>query len=383
MSNYYQYFSDPPSANPAGINKLKEDYLAGKIPMLNFVNFQKISAEAKKYGSYIRNNYKRLVIIGTGGSILNPKMFFPFSDHKIEVIFLDNTEQDNLFYLLKQINPAEDFFLVISKSGETAEILALVLTLFKLNSINPHNWLMITEKNHNSLHRLASDNNIAVLEHPADIGGRFASFTLVSLLPAAVFGLSVEHIFLAAQRAIEELLLPSSSAHIGAAALVSQGKNMLVSIIYSYKLTPYNEWYRQIIAESLGKEGKGFTVIPSLGQIDRHSQLQLYLEGPRDKFFSVITNDEIENLPSLEQFNGYNLTAIMHKMQDVTLENLQAYKLPYRHIRLDDINVDALVYLIVQSLIETLLIADLWQINPLSQPAVDSGKIMIKQSFGA
>ncbi len=136
-----------------------------------------------------------------------------------------------------------------------------------------------------------------MLDHDPGVGGRFSALTNVGLLPAAVLGLDIAAIRKGAGVALSSVLAKKTAAEVpaalGAALSVglaeSKGKSISVLMAYSDRLERFTHWFVQLWAESLGKDGKGTTPVGALGPVDQHSQVQLYLGGPRDKLFTVVS----------------------------------------------------------------------------------------------
>ena len=148
----------------------------------------------------------------------------------------------------------------------------------------------------------------------------------------------------------------------------------------------FTDWYRQLWAESLGKNSFGSTPINSMGTVDQHSQLQLYLEGNRDKFFNFIIaknhkNDfKIKDLVGCETlFGGKKLSKILEVEHQTTIEVLNQKKLPIRIFEIDDVNEKVIAGLMMQMFLETIVVAYAQDINPFDQPAVELRKDLAKK----
>ena len=134
-----------------------------------------------------------------------------------------------------------------------------------------------------------------MLEHDTGVGGRFSVLTNVGLLPAAALGLDIGAIRDGAATALAPVLAQARARRCArrrrrrAGDRARQGKPIAVMMAYADRLERFTRWYVQLWAESLGKDGKGTTPIAALGPVDQHSQLQLFIAGPRDKLFTVIT----------------------------------------------------------------------------------------------
>ena len=147
----------------------------------------------------------------------------------------------------------------------------------------------------NGLRELFAAHAVALLDHDPGIGGRFSVLTNVGLLPAAVLGLDIGAVREGAGRALAPVLADQPPADVPAAVgaafgrVRAKGKHISVMMAYADRLERFTRWYVQLWAESLGKDGKGTTPVAALGPVDQHSQLQLFIGGPRDKLFTVIT----------------------------------------------------------------------------------------------
>jgi glucose-6-phosphate isomerase len=158
-------------------------------------------------------------------------------------------------------------------------------------------------------------------------------------------------------------------------------------MVYQNALQPLSQWYRQMWAESLGKQGKGSTPITALGTVDQHSQLQLYLDGPRDKLFTLFLRNTSEQgalvnidenltkeFPQLEYLQGKTVGKIHHASGEATAMALRNQDLPVRLFRFDQLDEKLLGSLWMHIALETVLMAHLLEINAFDQPAVEEGK---------
>ena len=133
-----------------------------------------------------------------------------------------------------------------------------------------------------------------LLDHEDEIGGRFSVFTNVGLLPAIWAGGNVEKIRAGAARSWPVLQVRQKimrrfwgrhaiGAYGGGAQYFSDDGLCRPAGALAF-------WYRQLWAESLGKEGKGSVPVNALGPVDQHSQMQLYMAGPDDKFYTLLSH---------------------------------------------------------------------------------------------
>jgi glucose-6-phosphate isomerase len=153
---------------------------------------------------------------------------------------------------------------------------------------------------------------------------------------------------------------------------------------YSNKLVPFASWYCQLWAESLGKQGRGLTPVRAFGPLDQHSQLQLYLDGPSDKFFTLLVLDAggrgarvaLDGLddPRIAYLGGRTLGDVVAAAQRSTAETLAASGRPTRVIELSDVDELTMGTIFMHFMLETVIAAKLLGVDPFDQPAVEDGK---------
>ena len=256
-----------------------------------------------------QDEFSDVVLLGTGGSSLGAQTFCNlYSRTSPKIHFMDNIDPQTFHEKLNELVPQSTGFLVISKSGSTAETLMQFLTVIEYwrshysEETLQHHFCIISEDKPSPLHRLADHWHIPFLPHPHDLGGRFSAFSLVGLLPVAIVGGKPEKIRSGAKHILEQTFEQGSfeekQALLGAALItglsLTQQKNTTIFMPYTDRLQSLAYWHRQLWAESLGKEGKGIIPVPAKGAVDQHSQLQLYLQGPKDKSYSLLHVKEFE-----------------------------------------------------------------------------------------
>lgn len=411
MSNYTQHiescFSD--SAGNSGVNKadfnnvlaLVEPFVTeisqSKLPLVAHLKINDDVDEIISTAHHMRNKFDTLVVLGTGGSILNPKSLCALKSSKndYKIYLADSIDPEIFENKIRKLDFERTAFLAISKSGGTLETLSqtlicLDLTKQKLKEEFNQHWFFITDPVDNSFRKLAHEINAKVLDHPREIGGRYSGLTAVGLLPAAFSGLDVAKIRSGALSIVDDIIDNKNQSMVVQAAalhycLFSQKVNLSVILPYIAKLTNFTEWYCQIVAESLGKEGRGVTPIRAIGPLDQHSQLQLFLDGPKDKFINVITqkkhngsfkiNNQFAATKNFSVINDKTLADILCAEQQATIETLQKRKCPVRHIEIETLNEEVIGALMMQTMLEVILIGKLMKINPFDQPAVELGKV--------
>jgi glucose-6-phosphate isomerase len=296
-------------------------------------------------------------------------------------------------------------FVAISKSGGTAETLmqtiAALAAIKQAGLVAPEHFLGLTEAAHankpNGLRALCDAHKIAMLDHDPDVGGRYSALTNVGLLPAAMLGLDIAAIRAGAARALAPVLDGHEPARIPAAAgaalavalAQTRGKSITVMLAYADRLERFTRWYVQLWAESLGKDGKGTTPLAALGPVDQHSQLQLFMAGPRDKLFTVVTGADAGRGPRMPadlarlageaDFAGRTIGDLVAAEGRATAEVLARNGCPVRTIHLSALDEAALGELLMHFMLETVIAARLLGVDAFDQPAVEEGKVLAKR----
>ena len=227
--------------------------------------------------------YNSIVIIGMGGSIMGTEAIYNFFKNKIKkkVYFLNNIDIEKIKAIKKTVNFKKTLFIVTSKSGNTIETLANTFYL-KVLSKNKNNIVIISEKKNNYLFSISKKMNLFYVEHKNSVGGRYSVLSEVGIIPSYLFGLNIKKLRNNLSNCLfgkDELFLKNSSIKLAILLNKTKYKN-LVFKNYEPSVEKFLFWCQQLIAESLGKNGKGFFPVISNGPKDHHSLLQLYLDGP-------------------------------------------------------------------------------------------------------
>lgn len=338
--------------------------------------------------------FKRVIHLGTGGSSLGPQALFHFlRDEKVKFDFFDNIDPILFIEKLADVDWVNTGVLVVSKSGNTAETLvqlATILDFFKKHGIAiSQNMAVMCQTDNNALHEFAKENNCLIVPHQPDIGGRFAVFAEVGVLPGLIAGFDMNSF----QKGARDLWIDfkqQQGDHAVSLAAVHLAATKLhpVNFIYAERLRVYGAWFAQAWAESLGKtnitgEKCGTTPVCAMGAVDQHSQLQLYLGGTLDKFFTFLECDNALDLSVVDlkiahqSYCGVRdktLKQLYRAELLATYQTMQEANLPLRRISLDEINTYNLGQLMMSAVLEILVVAKMWQVNPFDQPAVEHGK---------
>lgn len=345
-----------------------------------------------------------VLVLGIGGSSLGGQTLLALREarqaDRPNLHFIDNVDPATWQETLAQLDPKDVHVLAVSKSGGTAETLAqaLIASEYLATALGPAQTTaqitVVTEPGDRPLRRLAERLGCVVIDHDPEVGGRFSALTGVGLLPVLIAGLNA-----AAVRDGAASVLASfaddpvkSAASQGAALAVGlgdSGRSSQVVLSYADRLERFAAWHAQIWAESLGKEGKGTTPVPARGVTDQHSQLQLWLDGPRDKWVTVLGHDTAGEGPvidtagdgDLAYLEGRTLGDLMAAEHEATVESLAAAGVPLRRFLLDRIDEAAIGALMAHFMLETILAAGLMGIDPFGQPAVEDGKVRARSKL--
>lgn len=333
-------------------------------------------------------NLDTVVLLGTGGSSLGAQtIYHAFKNNsRKKFIFLDNIDPFTLTQVSKEIDLLKTGFLVISKSGNTPETLSQFLffkEFYAAENLKKH-FFIITEEKQSALTTFCDLYSLQTVDHPTDIGGRYSVFSVVGMIPAALMGLNPSQFKAGAISICEDVTdnpsLIYSDWHYNH---YLEGKTLTVVMPYCDRLKLLPVWFRQLWAESLGKEGKGLTPIDANGTVDQHSQVQLYLDGPKDKTFTLLWVEEMNQTkafetsashPSLNILKTKTLNDLYRAEYQALYDTVDSKNLPIRKIeisKLDEFNLGKLMMLFV---LETILVAKLMNVDPFDQPAVELGK---------
>jgi len=369
-------------------------------------------AEIAQQAEALAGLAQQVLVLGIGGSSLGGQALVALADRgfgprpgRPRLRFLDNVDPDSLGLQAAALEPAHAALLIVSKSGGTIETLAQALALLPpflrlAPAERRRRVLAITELPDSPLGRLARDHNLTLLPHEPQLGGRFTALSAVALLPAALAGLDIAAVRAGAAAVMQALRASPEAAPpvLGAAAMVAlaeTGASQQVLMPYCDRLAVFGGWFCQLWAESLGKAGRGQTPVRALGTVDQHSQLQLFLEGPRDKAFTLIRLETRGQGPRLDpalaattlpELGRRTIGDLFEAEARATADTLRAAGLPLREFLLPRLDERALGALLQHFLVETLLAGSLLGVSPFGQPAVEAGKQLARrylQEMGA
>jgi len=399
----------------SSLDWLRARHADGRLPLLRLPETRSDLETIRDTARQLADRATDIVILGTGGSSLGGQTLAQLAGFAVagvgalrappQLHFIDNLDPDSFQTLLARLPHATTRFIAISKSGGTAE--TLMQTIAALSAIQsqglqtriPDIFLGITEPakagKPNGLRDLLGKYRVPMLDHDTGVGGRYSALTNVGLLPAAMLGLDVAAVREGAGLALAPVLAKKPAAQVPAAigaalsVALSESKSISVMMAYCDRLQRFTHWYVQLWAESLGKGGKGTTPVAALGPVDQHSQLQLFIGGPRDKLFTVITVDGAGSGPPIDGdlariagepgFAGKTIGDLVAAEGRATAETLAKNGCPVRTIHISKLDEESLGELIMHFMLETIIAAHLLGIDAFDQPAVEEGKVLAKK----
>ena len=393
------------------LDKIRHWHDSNELPLLKLPARRDDLAALKSHAERFAG-FEHVVVMGSGGSSLSGKTLVALKDQgfgplkgRPKLWFVDNIDPATFSTLIDRLPLGRTGFIAISKSGGTPETIAAFLTLTAAleakagKSALASNLLVITEATDNPLRRLATAMGCTILEHDPKVGGRFSALSLVGMLPAMIAGLDCAAVREGAASVLDPVLAANDvtgiAPAIGAALSVGlareKGINITVLMPYVDRLNTFAFWYRQIWAESLGKDGNGTTPAVALGTVDQHSQVQLYLGGPTDKLFTFLIQDTAGRGPvlqpgsdkALDYLAGRTMGDLLMAEADATAATTVKAGRPTRVIRVAEVDERTIGALMMHFILETIFAAHLWKIDAFDQPAVEDGKVLTRQYLSA
>jgi glucose-6-phosphate isomerase len=393
--------------NPNDINSLKEqlriihsDIAQRRLPELHFLdlpdqNTEEINAMAHS----IRSNSNYFLLLGVGGSALGARALVealkPLYNLKNypKIFIYDNVDPATLKSILSIINLNKTTVNVVTKSGSTVETMAsfLILTdvLKKTHGDEFSKWIIATtDPEKGILREIAKKEGFKTLPVHPDVVGRFSVLSPVGLLLASVAGINIKGILKGAKdmlmRCTEEDPWKNPAYMCGVLMYLMEQKKKNISALvpYSDRLKAFSEWYCQLWAESLGKNGMGQTPYPSTGVTDQHSQLQLWIEGPKDKVITFISIEDYgedifissQGINALNYLDNHTLGELIRAEQEATELALVKAGVPNMRLNVPIIDSYYLGQLFLFFELVTAVTGMLRGINPFNQPGVEEGK---------
>lgn len=364
--------------------------------------FERIKAAAEK----IRNDSDVLIVIGIGGSYLGARAAIEFlgspfynnlESNKLKVYFVGNNLSGSYLNNILKLCKGKDLSVnVISKSGTTTES-ALAFRVFKELMEEKYGKeeakkriYATTDKSRGTLKNLSDKEGYQTFVIPDDVGGRYSVLTAVGLLPIAAAGFDIDAVMRGAQQACKDFAQPTSEndCYKYAAArniLYRKGKSCEIMASYEPNWAMMNEWYKQLFAESEGKDQKGIFPTSVTFSTDLHSVGQFIQDGSRNMFETVVSfkkpNDDYFVKADKENFDGLNFLA-ERPMSEINKKAMQGTILAHVNggmpnivLEVDGMDEENLGYIIYFFEKACAVSGYMLGVNPFNQPGVEDYKV--------
>jgi len=360
------------------------------------------------------NSLKYVVVVGIGGSNLGAQAIYEAIrlklqialSHSPRIIFADTNnprEAEALAQFIGQkVHSKDEIVLnIITKSGTTSESVAnasflLEILKNKFGDADALSRVVVTTDENSALWKIAIDKKIEVLPIPKMVGGRYSVFSCVGIFPLLLAGINVQELLAGARESAEKCyngdIIINPGLVSASTLFLSLKKGIAISncFLFHSELEGVGKWWRQLTAESLGKNGLGVTPIVSIGSTDLHSMVQLYFGGPQDKFTNFVYAADEQYAHALvpkesifeslsPDIRGKDFADIMKAILMGTEEAYKENKMPFIETILPDISERSIGAFMQMKMIETMLLAKLWNINAFDQPEVENYKKHTKE----
>ena len=387
----------------------------GVLGFLDLPRDKALHDQSRAFAKGARGKFDDVVLLGIGGSALGPiALHHALNARDWNTLtkkerrgrprfhVLDNVDPGTIAHVMARVKLDRTLFLVISKSGGTAETMAQYLIVrgalnAALGARARHHLVFVTDPKNGALRDIARQEGVAALDIPPNVGGRFSVLTPVGVLPAALLGMKTTALLAGAadmeKRCRAATLRENPGAVFGVLQWLADtrvGRGIHVLMPYSDPLADLAAWFVQLWAESLGKHrtpddpGVGPTPLASHGVTDQHSQVQLFMEGTPNKTVAFIQLAEHpvdvaiptlhQDVPELAYLGGHNLGELIDIERRATAGALARRGRPNLTILLDhadEWHVGALMMLLE---VATIYAGHLYGVNALNQPGVELGK---------
>jgi len=353
---------------------IKDKVLIKKYPLLKSMSKEYQYSYPKKKIKFF-NRFSEVNLVGIGGSILGAETIHNFLKHKVKKKF--NFYNNLNFQNIPKTNK-KNINIVISKSGNTLETVSNFNLLLQNQKKNKN--IILCEDKKNFLRSLGKKLKAEIFEHKNYIGGRYSVLSEVGMLPAELMGLNEKKFkrfnYLVKNKYFINSLIENV---ISINNFITKGKTNLVILNYDEKSDSLFHWYQQLLAESLGKKKKGIFPIVSTMPRDNHSLLQLYLDGPKNNFYTIFSSREkrSQKLNNKYLINNYsilknkNINNILESQKKATENVFRRAKIPFRSFEIINRSEQTLGELFCFFILETILLGYLLKVNPLDQPKVE------------
>lgn len=381
-------------------NRINDEVKSGDIGYYHLIDTSLILIDESLAFIQDKEYVKNIVLVGMGGSSCGVKalrdMLFNEKNNQRKLFILDNTSSHSFNKTLEKIKLEESLFLIVSKTGSTIEVVSLFKLLiehFKLDMQELKKYFVFITDKDSKLHKEGENLGIKCFFIPANVGGRFSILSAVGIVPLCFCGYNAKALLEGAKACFEDFFIHKKDEILQKAYHYCTHKNANINVLFSYSDTfkGFNEWYIQLIAESLGKKQGykriGLTPIALIGARDQHSFLQLIMDGPKNKTITFLKIKDSQKAPIIPDIhfkfldslsNKINLHELLNAQCDATMHALIAENLSVDLIELEKLDAWHVGYLMYYYELFTSTCGVMLGINTYDQPGVEVGKLILK-----
>lgn len=366
-----------------------------------------LAGQARIVAKSIPFQVKTMVVLGIGGSYagaaaaihaLRPRGLKP---PPIDVQFLPTVDPESVVPLLNKLDLGSTLVNCVSKSGRTVEVVALYAVFRKrfqdaLKTAWKDHFVFTTDPKNGYFRKIARESGVKTMDIPPGLGGRFSVLSPVGLFPMLLAGIDIAAVVNGAREYMQQerpQAVQSAALH---KSLIDKGKSIRTLLIYNDSMEDMGKWFAQLWAESLGKKsgdtGIGQTPLLFQGSKDQHSLLQLFMDGPDDKVYTVLQSgtartdmqipDGLLDDPDVSDLNGKMLSEVFQVEAQATAAALMRTGKPVEIIRFPGIDARSIGEFFAHFELETAITGLLLGINPFDQPGVEKGKVYAHALLG-
>lgn len=375
-----------------------------------------VHADVLDYATSVQGRFKNVVVLGIGGSALGitalqTGLNSPYHNLRPpagvpRLFVLDNVDPDLIGEFIDHVDPSETVFNVISKSGGTAETMSQFLIFRQMlierlgEQEHKEHVVVTTDAEKGVLRGIVEQEGYRAFVVPDGVGGRYSVLSPVGLVACALVGIDIKGI-LAGAAAMDEvckaddLYANPALLYAGLQWLMQSKKDKPIAVTFSYshRLRDLADWYAQLLAESIGKrlgrDGSevfvGPTPVRAVGVTDQHSQVQLYAEGPFDKWFTLLSVEQSDHLveiahayPDVEgvsYLGGRTLGELFRAERDGTRIALTEAGRPNVSVLFPAVTPHALGQYMFMMEVAVAVMGEHYGIDAFDQPGVEAGKV--------
>ncbi len=381
-------------------NRINDEVESGDIGYYHLIDTSLTLIDESLNFIQDKEHVKNIVLVGMGGSSCGVKalrdMLFDEKSNQRELFILDNTSSHSFSRTLEKIKLEESLFLIISKTGSTIEVVSLFKLLiehFKLDMQELKKYFIFITDKDSKLHKEGENLGIKCFFIPANVGGRFSILSAVGIVPLCFCGYNAKALLEGAKACFEDFFIHKKDEILQKAYHYCTHKSASINVLFSYSdaFKGFNEWYIQLIAESLGKKQGykriGLTPIALIGARDQHSFLQLIMDGPKNKTITFLKIKDSQKAPVIPDIhfkflddlsNKVNLHDLLNAQCDATMHALIAENLSVDIIELEKLDTWHAGYLMYYYELFTSACGVMLGINTYDQPGVEVGKLILK-----